>query len=625
MPMATPIASPMAAGARRGAVVADAATAVAAIRNGDTVFVASAAATPTVLIEALYRRASSLSGVTLLHFITDGAVPPAHADDAAGAFAHRAFFVDREMRAQLDRGAAIDYVPLSIAQVPQLVRAGRLTVDVALIQTTRPDRDGVLRMGVGVDLAECMVERARVVIAEANARMPTGLGDNQFASHRVDYLVPTDRPLPTYLHQPVPEISRQVAAYLGSLIADGSTLQVGVGQIPNEALRFLSTRNDLGIHSDVITDTVLDLIDAGNANGLAKSRDRGVAVASYCFGSQRLYDRLDRNPAFAFRAIDRICAPDVIAAQHRMVSLSQVFSIDLTGQACSDQFDGRLYGGVCAQPDLLRATAAAPGGKPIVCLASTTADGATSRIRPVLAAGDGATIPRADVHIVVTEYGVADLFARSIPERALALIELAHPSFRPWLLDEAKRLGYLPAAQTLATTGAYPVAEERSVVLRDGATLGARPAKASDAPRVRALFHAMSDDDVYTRFFRRLSCLSFADTQRLCNVDYEEEVAFIVTVGDDDAGPLVAAASYYKMPNADRAEVAYMIHPDWQGRGLGGFLQALLLDYGRRRGVIHFVAEVLRTNGRMSKLARAACRDVRVEADGDVLTITMTP
>ena len=225
----------------------------------------------------------------------------------------------------------------------------------------------------------------------------------------------------------------------------------------------------------------------------------------------------------------------------------------------------------------------------------------------------------------MTEYGAADLFGRSIGERALALIELAHPTFRPWLLDEAKRLGHLGPQQTLASAVAYPVEEVRRFVLPDGTSVRACPAKASDAPRIRALFHAMSDDDVYTRFFRRLTCLSFTDTQRLCNVDYAAEIAFIVTADGDDEGPLIATASYYTGATRAEAEVAYMIHPDWQRRGLGQRLQTLLFDYGKRHGVERFVAEVLRSNGRMSKLARAACADVHVESDGEVLTITMRP
>jgi len=603
--------------------VVTAAEAVAGVRNGDVVFVASAAATPSVLLKALYARAATLVDVTLLHFITDGLLPN---DDPAfvSPFVHRALFIGREMRALLERGCAVDYVPMSIAQVPRLVAAGRLRADVSLIQTSRPDAEGRLRFGVGVDIAAALVAKARLVATEANARMP--LSDSEsLALSDVDFAVETDHPLPEYRHPASDEVTRQVARYIVSLIEDGSTLQVGVGQIPNEALRFLHGRRHLGIHSDLITDTVLDLIDAGIVDNSAKSMDRGRVVASYCFGTRRLYDRIGRDAAFVFRSIDRVCDPAIIALQHRMVSISQVFSVDLTGQACSDQFEGELYGGVSAQPDLLRATAAAPGGKSIICLASTTVDHAISRIRPLLREGEGVTLSRADVHYVVTEYGIANLFGKSIRERALALIEISHPDFRPWLLEEAKRLGYLPALQSIASQGAYPVEEERSVMLKDGVQVSVRPARASDADAMRALFHDMSQEDVYTRFFSRLACLSFLETQRLCNVDYANEVAFVVwdpTAGDGD---FVATASYYRDTSTRRAEVAYMIRPDWQGRGLGRALQDLLFDYGKRHGIERFVAEVLRTNRRMVQLASAACKQVDVEREDDTVIITMTP
>ena len=353
--------------------------------------------------------------------------------------------------------------------------------------------------------------------------------------------------------------------------------------------------------------------------------DRGRVVASYCFGTRRLYDRIGSDAAFVFRAIDRVCDPAIIALQHRMVSISQVFSVDLTGQACSDQFEGELYGGVSAQPDLVRATAARRAASRSSAWRRRPPTARLSRIRPLLREGEGVTLSRADVHYVVTEYGIANLFGKSIRERALALIEIAHPNFRLGLLHEAKRLGYLPAQQSIASQGAYPVEEERSVTLKDGVQVSVRPARASDADAMRALFHDMSQEDVYTRFFSRLACLSFLETQRLCNVDYANEVAFVVWDPQAGDGDFVATASYYRDTSTRRAEVAYMIRPDWQGRGLGRVLQDLLFDYGKRHGIESFVAEVLRSNRRMVQLASAACKEVEVEREDDTVIITMTP
>lgn len=612
--------------------IVSAAEAAAVVRSGDTVFLASGAATPAPLVRALHARAASLSDVTLMHFITNGALPP---DDGSGdatdrnPFVHRAFFIGTEMRTLIDRGDPVEYVPLSVAQVPRLVAAGRLHVDVAFLQTTRLDASGGACLGVGVDIATSMARSARVVVAEMNARMPFALGDTGMAAGTIHFGVETDRALPEFVHAQADDLTRQVARYIADLIEDGSTLQVGVGQIPNEVLRFLADRQHLGIHSDLITDSVLDLIDRGVVDGSAKTTHRGLVVASYGVGTRRLYDRIDRNPMFAFQAIDRIVDPAVIAGQHRMVSITQAFSIDLTGQACADQFDGQLYGGVSTQPDFMRAVGQAPKGKAILCLASTTLDRSVSRIRPMLPAGEGVTVARADVHYVVTEFGIANLFGKSIRERALALIEIAHPDFRDGLLDEAKRLGYLPSRQRIASHVAYPVEEVRTLSLRGGAHVRVRPARASDADAIRALFHRMSEDDIYTRFFRRLSCLSFDDAQRLCDVDYANEVTFVATeasaddAADDDR--IVATASYYRDRSASGAEVAYMILPAWQGRGLGRALQSLLFAYGKRHGIERFVAEILRSNAAMVALARKACERVEVELEDDTYVVVMRP
>ena len=598
--------------------------AVAAIRSGDSVFVGSAAGTPSVLLAALFTRARQLSDVRLVHFITDGLLP---ADEPAfvSPFVHRTFFVGHEMRELMRRGSQVEYIALSIAQLPRMLAAGHLRPDVAMIQVSRPDEFGTVSLGVSVDITRAMVEHARLVIAESNLRMPRTNGETHVALDRLHAVVATDRALPEFTHPAADSTARQIASYIESLIDDGSTLQVGVGQLPNEALRFLGRKNHLGIHSDLITDTVLDLIDRGVVTGRAKTMHRGTVVASYCFGTRRLYERIDCNPHFLFKGIDEVCDPAVLAAQHRMVSITQAFSIDLTRQICADQFEGRFYGGVSTQPDVLRGVAAARGGKPIVCLAATTPDGATSRIRALLPEGEGVTIARSDVHYVVTEFGIAYLFGKCIRERALALIEIAHPLFRPALLEEAKRLGYLPGQQQLLTSSAYPVEEERSLQLKGGRSLRVRPAKASDGDAIKSLFYGMSADDVYTRFFRRLSALSFTETQRLCNVNYDTEVAFVALDGPPESERVVASAAYYLNPSNRRAEVAYMILPDWQGCGLGGALQKLLFDYGKRRGIREFVAEVLRNNTKMVRLAKAACDQVTVELQEDSYEIVMLP
>ena len=404
----------------------------------------------------------------------------------------------------------LDYVPISMEELPALLSSGRLPIDVAMLQVSPPDANGFVSLGVSVDLAPAVLGVARRVIAEVNPAMPRTHGESFVHIDRFDALVDVAGPVAEYEHAPVGETAALVARYIASIIEDGSTLQVGLGRVPNEALRHLTDRRDLGIHSDVITDAVVSLVEAGVVTGRRKAHHPGRIVASYALGTRRLYDAIDDNPRYAFLPIEQVCDPNVVAANPKVVSVTQAFAVDLTGQVCVDQLGGEFYGGISTQVSFLRGAARSPGGKPIICLASIAEDGTgTSRIKPMLDAEDGVGIARSDVHYVITEWGIAYLFGKSIRERAIALMDIAHPTHRAALLDEAKRLGYVPKEQYLASQAAYPVQEERTVSLKDGAELLVRPARASDATGLQALFHRMTEDDRYTRFFRRVRSLSF--------------------------------------------------------------------------------------------------------------------
>jgi RimJ/RimL family protein N-acetyltransferase len=305
-----------------------------------------------------------------------------------------------------------------------------------------------------------------------------------------------------------------------------------------------------------------------------------------------------------------------------MVSITQAFAIDLTGQVCVDQFEGELYGGVSTQAGFIRGAARSPGGKPIICLSSTTDDGA-SRIKPMLEAGDGVGITRSDVHYVITEYGIAYLFGKSIRERALALIEVAHPRWREMLLNSAKTLGYVRPDQYLASQAAYPVHEECVVSLKNDRKIMIRPARAGDAGALQALFHRLSPDDVYSRFFRRVRALTYRELQTLCNVNHETEVAFLAVTGPRENEEVIGSACYFLNPTTNLAEVAFMVSPEWQGAGVGTALQTRLLDYATGRGVRGFFAEILPRNDSMLRLIARAPGTVTTSRDEDTVHVTI--
>jgi RimJ/RimL family protein N-acetyltransferase len=352
------------------------------------------------------------------------------------------------------------------------------------------------------------------------------------------------------------------------------------------------------------------------------TQHRGRIVTSYCLGTRRLCDFVHDNPLLMFLPIDHVCDPAAIAANPRVVSITQAFAVDLTGQICIDQFEGEFYGGISTQAAFMRGAARSIGGKPIICLASTTESGA-SRIKPLLTAGDGVGLARSDVHYVVTEYGIAYLFGKSIRERAVSLIEVAHPTHREELLAAAKRLGYVPTEQYLASQAGYPVSEERSVRLKNGKEVLLRPARAADADALRALFHRMPADDVYTRFFRRVRSLSYKELQTLCNVNHETEVAFLATTGPRESEVLAGSGCYFLNPTTNLAEVAFMVAPEWQGVGLGTALQSRLQEYALGRGVRGFTAEILPGNTPMLKLAHRATGIITSSGDKDAMHVSV--
>ncbi|MCP4680285.1 MAG: GNAT family N-acetyltransferase [Deltaproteobacteria bacterium] len=600
--------------------VTSAAEAISKVQSGDKVFIGSACATPATLVKALASREKQLDDVVLLHFLTGGDALMESGLQATG-FRHKVFFVGTDTREAAKEGRA-EYVPISFAQVPRLLTSGKLSVDVALIQVSPPDEHGYVSLGVSVDLIRDVIRNALTVIAEINPNMPRTLGDSFVHVDAIDHLVMVDVPVIEYVHAPADNVAEQIARYVARIIDDGSTLHIGLGQIPNEMLKYLTNRKDLGIHSDVITSPIVDLIEKGVITGQAKSSNRGQIVASYCIGTKRLYDLIDNNPMFSFQRINHVCDPAVIAGNHKMVSVTQAFAVDLTGQICADQFRGEFYGGVSTQPEFLRGAAESQGGKPIICLASTTEKDGESRILPLLREGEGVTIPRSDVHYVVTEYGSAYLFGKTVRERALALIEIAHPSFREWLLTEGKRLGYLREDQTLQSKVAYPSHEERRMTLKNGKQVVLRPSRASDTEGVKNLFYHLKPQDIYTRFFSRLTSLSVSRTEHLCNVDYESEMAFMAVVGSDDDEQIVGSSCYYVDQTTNLAEVAYMILPEWQSTGLGTALQTRMTEYAISKELNGFTADVLSSNAKMIDLARKSY-DVSMKLDSGVYEVTM--
>jgi acyl-CoA hydrolase/RimJ/RimL family protein N-acetyltransferase len=585
--------------------------AVRLIQPGHRVFVGSACATPRTLLRALEELAVPVPGVTLVHALTDRV---GIGDPPRTAYRHRVFYAGRDVR-DLAASGQVDYVPISLADVPRMFTDGHLPLDVALVQVAPPDADGTCSLGVSVDITKAAVLAATTVIAEVNKAMPRTRGDSRIPTDRLDYTVEVDSPVTEYVHDPATDVAEQIARYVARLVDDHATLQVGLGRVPNEMLRHLHHRRNLSVHSDVITDPVADLVDAGVVTG--------PVVGSWAMGTSRLYARLATDQRFSLYPVEHVCDPAVIARHDRMVSVTQAFTVDLSGQVCTERLDGALYGGVSTGPDFHRGALAAARGVPVVCLSSRTPGGEPA-VRLALGPDEPVALARADVRWVVTEYGTAYLYGRSLAERAVELIGIAHPDDRAALLEQARERGIVAPHQELRSASAYPVDEEREIELRDGRRVTVRPTLAGDRGGMQELFHRMPEKDVTTRFFNKLTSLTDRAADHLCNVDYDEEMAFAAVVGPPEHERIVATSSYYRDPRDCFAEVAYMVEPGWQGSGLATALHARTVEYARSHGVRGLTADVLMSNPAMLKVFRRGVgHTLRMDADAGVYEVRM--
>ncbi len=403
--------------------------AVKAIGSGDRVWIHPGCNTPTRLINAMVERAPELEDVEVVHILTLAAAP--YTDPGMEPhFRHRALFVGGNVREAVSQGRA-DFVPVHLHEVPTLITSGLMPVDVALVHISPPDEHGFCSYGVGVDATKAAVENARVSIALVNQQMPRALGDSFVHVSKLTSVVEVDEPLiEAPMSAEVSETARQIGRNIASLIPDGATLQMGIGEIPDAVLIFLEDKQHLGVHTEMFSDGLVDLFEAGVVTNERKTLHRGKIVASFVIGTKRSFDFVDNNPFMEFHPSEYVNDPFVVAQNENMVAINSALSVDLTGQVCADSLGPKVYSGFGGQLDFIRGAARARGGVPIIALPSTARDGAISRITNTLLPGSGVVTTRADVHYVVTEYGIANLYGRSLRERTRQLVDIAHPDHR---------------------------------------------------------------------------------------------------------------------------------------------------------------------------------------------------
>jgi acyl-CoA hydrolase/GNAT superfamily N-acetyltransferase len=588
------------------------------------VFIGSACGEPHALVRALVESGVNAEDTELLNVLSMGVTPytdPKYAE----RFRANSFFIGHSVREAVGQVRA-DYTPVFFSQIPWMFRSGRIKLDVALIMVSPPDDHGFCSLGVSVDVTRTAAQCAKMVIAQVNSYMPRTLGNSFIHVRDIHYLVELNEPL---LEWPVvtepDEVTQRIAENVSSLIDDGDCLQMGIGRLPDTVLMSLTDRKDLGIHTEMFSDGVMRLVESGAVNGKRKTLHQGKIVGSFAAGTQELFCFLDNNPMIEMHPSDYTNDPRVIAQNDHIVAINSAIEIDLTGQAVADSIGEQLYSGMGGHADFMRGAAMAREGKPVLALPSTakTPDGVRSRIVPFIQQGAGVVTTRGDIHYVVTEYGVAYLHGKNMRERAMSLINIAHPEFRASLLHAAKRRRLVYANQILPTPHPYPEHLEEHVTLPDGVEITMRPIRPDDETKIKGMFYSFSEQTKYLRYHGTLKSLPHNRLQVFCNVDYDTEMALVVEIGETGHEEIIGVGRYMTTPAKRSAEMAFVVRDDWQRKGLGSLLFRRLIEVGRKAGLRQFNADVLPENSGMLKIFHRSGLNTETVTEEGVVRVTM--
>ena len=578
------------------------------VRPGARIFVGTGCAEPQFLVRSLVEYVEShpkaIFDAELIHVVGLGVAPYADSRFKAN-FRCNAFFIGGNLRSGVNLGLA-DYSPVFLSEVPGLISNGQIPIDIALIQTSLPDAHGFMSLGVSVDIVKAAVQHARLVIAQCNHNMPRVHGDGFIPLGKVDYVVCHDEPIMEYENRIDGDVVRRVGDHVSKLVRDGDVIQVGYGRLPNAILPHLRGKRHLGVHTEMLSDGLVQLMQDGVVDNSEKTLNRGKTVASFCMGKRNTYDYIHDNSSVELKTIDYTNNPLIIAAHHNMTAINSALEIDLTGQATAESIGTMFYSGIGGQADFMRGAVLAPGGKTILAIPSTAKNSDVSRIVPLLRAGTGVTLNRGDVHYVVTEFGTAYLHGKSIRDRAMSLISIAHPKFQQWLVDEAKRHFLVHDDQTVnvGIHGEYPSELEMVRTTVKGLSVAVRPVKVSDEPLLKDFFYGLSERSMALRFVSSRRDMPHERLQKFTIIDYARELEVLATLANGPREEVVGIGWWYIDQGTETAEVAFAVKDDYQNRGIGTELLSYLMSLGKLRGFKTLLAEVLIDNGAMIHVFR---------------------
>ncbi|MET1256186.1 GNAT family N-acetyltransferase [Aliikangiella maris] len=566
------------------------------LKSGDRIFIGSNAAVPNRLMNHLIANSESFKDIETVHILTlsDNLwAAPAY----QSRFKVNALFIGgKNVREAIAEGRA-DYTPCFLSEIPTLFEENILPLNVAVIMVSPPDEYGYCSLGVSVDIVSSAVENARYVVAQINPAMPKTNGHSFIHINQIYAFMQAEEPLPEL---PVPELDKvteQIGQYVAMLVENGATLQLGIGKIPDAVLRYLINHKDLGVHSEMISDGIIDLMLKGVINNRQKTFHRGKTITTFCMGTKRLYDFVNGNPHVEFYPSKHVNSPINIARNNNMISINSAIEVDLTGQVVADSIGYRFFSGIGGQVDFIRGASLSPGGKPIIALPSTTKDGKISKIVPHLTQGSGVVTSRGHVHYVVTEYGIAYLRGKSIRERALELIRVAHPKFRAQLLKEVRAHYWVPEYQENTPTSVPELGsvEFKSFTFKNEA-YQLRPLNPADERKLQEFFYSHNKETLLSRYNNYVTQMSREKSCNLVSVNQHRDLALCFTQKDHLGEKIQAVGRYYYIPADNSCEVAFVIRESKRGQGMATALLNEMITIARQRKIGKMLALVRTDN-----------------------------
>lgn len=572
------------------------------LKSGNRIFIGSNAAVPNALIDDLIANSQGLHDIETVHMLTLSENVWAKAEHKDLFKVNSLFIGGKNIREAIAEGRG-DYTPCFISDVPHLFNENLLPLDAALIMVSPPDEYGYCSLGVSVDIVSAAVKSAKYVIAQINPKMPRTNGHSFVHVNQIHSWINVKQDLPEIIAPEMDRRTEQIGQYVSMLIENGATLQIGIGKIPEAVLTYLGNHKDLGVHSEMISDGLIDLMLKGVINNRKKTYHRGKSVATFCIGSQKVYDYVDGNPHIELYPSEHVNSPVKIAKNDNMISINSAIEVDLTGQVVSDSIGYQFYSGIGGQVDFVRGASLSKGGKAIIALPSTTKDGKISRIVGHITEGGGVVTSRGHVSYVVTEFGIASLQGKSIRERALELIRIAHPKFREQLLNDVRKHYWVPEYQETSPSSVPELGAiemKRFNFASDKYIL--RPLAPADERKLQEFFYSHNKETLIMRYNHHITQMTREKSCNLVSVNQHIDLALCFTKKDALGESIQAVARYYFIESINSGEVAFVIKESLRGLGMASTLLREIITIAKKRKLESLVACVRRDNASMLKV-----------------------